>query len=180
MALAPVPSRSGDLAWVDVGEVSTTRHGLVHQLLCACVTKEMRDACKGEEWVGGWGADVQLERGNKTVVTSNGGRRRGIRLARNGLKQLMKGNRFCGGVVAARLMQPTESAQMAQLLRKLGKQCEPMACHPSRPQHLGSARWRKRGETMRKRPTPPPDLQPKHSHDPPTLRLGSVPAQRLG
>lgn len=48
MALALVPSWSGDLAWVDAGEVSTTRHGLVRQLLCACVTKEeRRDACNG-------------------------------------------------------------------------------------------------------------------------------------
>lgn len=50
MALALVPSWSADLAQVDAGEVSTTRHGLVRQLLCAWVTKEeRRDVCNRRE-----------------------------------------------------------------------------------------------------------------------------------
>lgn len=112
MALALLPSWSGDLARVDAGEVSTTRHSLVRQLLCACVTKKERgDACNRRER----GQKVD-ERGNDTVVKSDGESEfvesqkkknlyltreaQGIRLAQDGPKQLMKENRFCGGVVS--------------------------------------------------------------------------------
>lgn len=59
-------------------------------------------------------------------------------------------------------MQPTESTQMAQLLRKLDKQCEPMACHPTDLSVLAQHSDVKGGDNEKENPqgllteTPPP------------------------